>query len=616
MGNDFVDFFDVAVESARRLITIRRLPHDFPLQKPLQLTCTMVHSPSVGKFQAGLVYYVARAERTLNLAALAETTVFTNLKTDKLCAISSKPLINKESSVHTIKSKSKDSKSATVNSVYVQQLSPDEEKVLKLGYLARPDESPVHSDVQISTGIVSCVSSTLQIQIQNVSNKPIKISRSTVIAEIYLLDPLQFKQESHNTHKECVHVKAATVQKNTSFDVDCEKTPRSPPLPDTLSPDLHDLLDRCQHLTPEQEETVKNLLRHNHDVFAKDNTTFGCCPWVKFTIDTGDHPPIKLQARPIPLHYRQAVYETFQKYLECGAVRPSQSPWASPILCVKKKTGEVRVCIDYRALNHITKVPAIPIPFTQELVQKLAGHKIYHTFDLAHGYHNLLIHEDDIPKTAVILPEDLGLPSRQLEWTRLSFGLSAAPGIFQQVTNRIVRRAQQPTPENDIGPNSGVYLDDICIAGNTFDEMLQRLQALFNRIRASGFFLKAKKCFIFQEKVEYLGHSLSHIGYGTVEKKVEKIVSWPIPVGVSELRTWLGMITYYTKFIPHMATVAAPLYSLLHQDKEWHWSDQCNQAFENLKKLLTTAPSLDLRTSQKESLSCIVTPVSPDLEQC
>lgn len=594
LGNDFIDYFDIAVESARRTITIRRMSPDDILSNPLQITCSMVHSPSVGKFHAGLVYYVARAETALNLAPLTDTTVYTSLKADKT---SSEPK-EKESSVHTTqtKSKSKDSL-ATANMLKVQHLSPEDEKVLKLGFMLRPEVANRHSmhpDVQVKIGIVPCISSALEVQIRNVSDKPVKIPKSTVLAEIYLLDPLQFRsppaEESPGT--QCVHVKAARVKTNPSFDVDCEPIPRLPPLPDTLPPDLEDLLKRCNNLSPAEEEEVHELLRHNHDVFAKDNTTFGCCPWVKFTIDTGDHPPIKMQARPIPLHYRQAVFETFQKYLECGAVRPSQSQWASPILCVRKKTGEVRVCIDYRALNHITKVPAIPIPFTQELVQKLAGHKIYHTFDLAHGYHNLLIHEDDIPKTAIILPEDLGLPTRQLEWTRLSFGLSAAPGIFQQVTDRIMRRAKVPSLQDDVGPNSGVYLDDICIAGDSFRDMINRLQALFNRIRASGFFLKAKKCFIFQEKVEYLGHSLSHVGYGTTDKKVEKIVKWPAPHDVSELRTWLGMITYYSKFLPSMATVATPLYNLLHKEKHWRWSEECERSFSHLKQLLATAPFL------------------------
>jgi len=139
LGNDFIDYFDVAVESARRLVTIRRMSPDDILPKPLQLTCTMLHSPSIGKFQAGLVYYVARAETALNLAAFTESTVYTTLKADKT---SSEPK-SKESSVHTTKSKSKSKdSSATANLITVQDLSPEDEKVLKLGFMVRPVLGP------------------------------------------------------------------------------------------------------------------------------------------------------------------------------------------------------------------------------------------------------------------------------------------------------------------------------------------------------------------------------------------------------------------------------------------------------------------------------------------
>jgi len=111
---------------------------------------------------------------------------------------------------------------------------------------------------------------------------------------------------------------------------------------------------------------------------------------------------------------------------------------------------------------------------------------------MSFGYHNLEIAEEDRPKTAIILPDDLNLPVRQFEWTRLTFGLASAPGVFQYVTDRLVTPAKEKTPENDLGENVAVYLDDVCVAGNSFCEMKQKLIALFIRIRASGFLLKAK----------------------------------------------------------------------------------------------------------------------------
>ena len=140
--------------------------------------------------------------------------------------------------------------------------------------------------------------------------------------------------------------------------------------------------------------------------------------------------------------------------------------------------------VDYRALNAVTRIPATPIPRTQELLEKLGGRQWYTHADLASGYHNLEIAEEDIPKTAIALPDSLGLPSRFLEYTRMPFGLSAAPGVFQSVTDRLMRPSRYPTADCDLGDANGVYLDDICLAGNEFQTMLQRTQALFNRVQA------------------------------------------------------------------------------------------------------------------------------------
>ncbi|KAK3929192.1 Retrovirus-related Pol polyprotein from transposon 17.6 [Frankliniella fusca] len=168
----------------------------------------------------------------------------------------------------------------------------------------------------------------------------------------------------------------------------------------------------------------------------------------------------------------------------------------------------------------------------QELAKVLRKHHDIFAKDnttFAHGYHNLEIHPDAQPKTAKKLPEGLGLAHRQFEFTRLSFGLAGAPGAFQYITDRVITPAKVKTPENDLGETVSVYLDDICIGGDNFTQMLQKLEALFNRIRAAGFLLKAKKCELFQPEVSYLGHKLSEKGIKTDQNKIDKILSWPAP---------------------------------------------------------------------------------------
>ncbi|KAK3922772.1 hypothetical protein KUF71_000174 [Frankliniella fusca] len=178
----------------------------------------------------------------------------------------------------------------------------------------------------------------------------------------------------------------------------------------------------------------------------------------------------------------------------------------------------------------------------QELAKVLRKHHDIFAKDnatFAHVYHNLEIHPDDQPKTAIILPEGLELAHRQFEFTRLSFGLAAAPGAFQYITDQVITPAKVKTPENDLGETVSVYLDDICIGGDNFTQMLQKLEALFNRIRAAGFLLKAKKGELFQPKVSYLGHKLSEKGINTDQKKIDKILSWPAPTNVKEEKSWL-----------------------------------------------------------------------------
>jgi len=253
--------------------------------------------------------------------------------------------------------------------------------------------------------MVPCVTAPLTVTMKNIGNKCVEIPKYTVVGEVYLVHPLKYsgmdkddvdelhqnvfgemqpdeeptlleegEEENEDDICEC-GVSWVEHEIAPHFGAEWDITPKKPPL-EKLPEHLQQLLDKSsKNLTEKQKSTLKEILKTHHDVFATDNYTFGTCPWLKFRIDTGDHPPIKQSARPVPLHYRKEVRETFLKYLKMGAIVPSQSAWASPILCVPKKTGEVRVCVDYRALNAITRVPAAPKPRTQELLQHLAGRR-------------------------------------------------------------------------------------------------------------------------------------------------------------------------------------------------------------------------------------------------
>ena len=229
----------------------------------------------------------------------------------------------------------------------------------------------------------------------------------------------------------------------------------------------------------------------------------------------------------------------------------------------------------------------------------MGGHKIYHAFDMQNAYHCLEIAEEDQDKTAIVLPDNLGLPARQYNFKRLSFGLSAAPGVFQYIADRIAFPAKQKTPENDLGPTVSVFLDDFAIAGTNFAEMRQRLIAFFNRIRAAGVLLKAKKSAIFQDKIDYLGHSLDERGISMHRDKLDRILHWPPPQNVKELRSYLGFINYYSPFIKNFSRHCQPFYALLHKNVEFNWDSRCQENFEYFKKLVTSAPILGVPKPDK-----------------
>ena len=475
---------------------------------------------------------------------------------------------------------------------------------LPLGVVS-PSEILIERQCTFERGIVPFATTKLDLQLNNSSGNHVVIPRNAIVAYVY---PTSLAELAALYESVPAPVRTAREDKVPySEQADIQVTPRELPIPDgePLPPDLQSLVDRCDGLTSEQKEQIEDLLRRNHDIFVRHNDEFGCCSWVKFRIDTGDHLPIKQQARPVPLHLRNEVAELYRTLLEQGTVRPSQSPWASPILIVRKKTldkfgkPEIRAVVDYRALNAVTRVPATPIPRTQELLEKLGGRKWYTHVDLASGYHNLEIAEEDIPKTAIALPDSLGLPSRFLEYTRMPFGLSAAPGVFQTVTDRLMRPSRCPTKDCDLGDANGVYLDDICVAGDEFEIMLQRTQALFNRVRASGMKLKAKKCFMFQTRLEFLGFVLNESGIAVNPAKVEKILHWPRPINKRETRSWLGLVQFYARFIPKMAEIAAPLNDLLKDRVPYIWTDICQNAFDRLKVALTTAPVLGVARADK-----------------
>ncbi len=350
-------------------------------------------------------------------------------------------------------------------------------------------------------------------------------------------------------------------------------------------------------IDPEQRRQLTALLRKYEDTFCQSEEDLGFTKTVKHRIPTKSDHPICVPHRRVPPHQMAEVKTHLQKLLKQKIIRPSTSPYAAPVVVVRKKDGSIRLCVDYRALNEKTRRDAYPLPRIDEALDSLKGAKYFSSIDLAQGYHQVAIEEEDIPKTAFRAGTG-GL----YEYLRMPFGLSNSPATFQRLMEAIM---------GDLNYNSILlYLDDILVFSSSFEEHLLRLEAVLKRLRHHGLKIKPSKCHLFKEGCNYLGHVVSAQGIATDPKKTEAIGSWKIPQSEHDLRSFLGLAGYYRRFVRNFSKIAAPLHALLtkggckkgsawrrpspRQKQEFcnRWSPECTRAMEELKDRLTSPPIL------------------------
>ena len=355
------------------------------------------------------------------------------------------------------------------------------------------------------------------------------------------------------------------------------------------------LLDiNMTHLPRDQKEMLMKVLQEYSDVFSVSKMDIGCTKVVEHRIDTGSSPPIAIAPRRIPMALEEKVDKMISDLLENDIIKPSDSPWNAPIVVVAKKNGDIRMCVDYRKLNAVTKRPVYPIPATQQLLDCLNGARFFTTLDLSQGYHQIPMAEDDIPKTAFATRRG------QFEYKRMPFGLSTAPATFQRLMHVVFK--------NENWEKCLIYLDDILIFGRSVEEHLERLKAVLQRIREAGLKLSPSKCSFLGTQVEYLGHIVSEKGIKTDPKKVDKVKNWPTPTTVQQLRSFPGFCGYYRRFIKDYSKLTEKLEALCQStgvqcrkknaDIAQQWTLNHDEAFVLLKTALTTAPVLSYPTEK------------------
>ncbi|KAK1681488.1 hypothetical protein QYE76_042336 [Lolium multiflorum] len=261
-----------------------------------------------------------------------------------------------------------------------------------------------------------------------------------------------------------------------------------------------------------------------------------------------------------------------------GLIRPSASPWRSPVLFVDKKDGASRLCTDYRKLNDVTIKNKYPLPKIEDLFDQLTGAVVFSKIDLKTGYHQLKIRALDIPKTAFTTRYGL------YEYNVMSFGLTNAPAYFMNLMNKIFM--------NFLDKFVVVFIDDILIYSKSEEEHEQHLEAVLETLRDHKLYAKFSKCEFWLKEVGFLGHILSAGGIAVDPAKIKTVAEWKAPTTQTEVRAFLGLAGYYRRFVEGFSSIARPMTQLLKKDKKFEWTDKCEESFQQLKLRLTTAPIL------------------------
>ena len=297
-------------------------------------------------------------------------------------------------------------------------------------------------------------------------------------------------------------------------------------------------------------------------------------------IDTGNALPIKVPPRPIPFHYSERVHQQLQEMAQEGIIQPSTSPWCAPAVYVPKPSGEIRICVDYVQLNSVTKKDSYPVPRAEGPQQKLAGKKVFSKLDLRSAYWQFPMQPQSVEKTAFCPGPGYGL----WEFTRMPYGLTGATQTCQRGLDNILQDCK------DCVDN---YVDDCIVFSDNMATHIQDLKRVLHKLSAAGFTLRGSKCFFGKNNTTHLGFDYSADGVAPSPEKTKAISTWPVPKTTKDLRSFLGLVNFYRRFVHNFADIASPLTELTGKHAQYKWENTHQHAFDKLKHALTNPPILD-----------------------
>ena len=397
-------------------------------------------------------------------------------------------------------------------------------------------ESLEQEGLQMEDGVAEPdESGVVTLTVQNHSSEPVCLKKGQVLGKLQqavLLSAPTPTEEAIGSEVKMVH-----TQTSRQLPSSVQEGGIAVSIPEVVAQSLEDL-------PTTESDQLRTILTEYADTFTQSDADLGSTNVVSHSINTGDHSPIRQPPRRIPFALRRKVEEMVDNMLRQGVIWPSKSPWASPIVLVAKKDGSTRFCVDYRRLNAITKMDVFPLPRIDDSLVLLSKTKYFSTLDLASGYWQVAMDEESREKTAFVTHSGL------YEFVVMPFGLCNAPATFQRLMETVLADL--------IRDKCIVYIDDILVMGETLEDHLHNLKRVLQRLTEAGLKLKPAKCHFLQKKVEYLGHIVSAEGIAPDPRKVDAVRHFPQPDDLKRLRSFLGLASYYRRFIQDFSVVANP----------------------------------------------------------
>lgn len=414
-------------------------------------------------------------------------------------------------------------------------------------------------------GVYRFVDGIGQIIVVNFSGSPLVFNKCNILSRATKLPSREcFKCKTDSRNVESVMTLSESVQKETNI----------------REPITLDMLNIGPKVNQQQQYQLLNLLNTYRNCFAFDMQELGLTNITEMAIRLNDDTPVSYKPYRLPYSERNVVRKIIGELLDNNVIRDSHSAYASPIVLVRKKNNDYRLCVDYRALNKKTIKDSYPMTVIDDQLDRLSDKKLFTNLDLASGYYQIPVAEASQHVTAFVTPDG------HYEYTRMPFGLVNAPAVFQNMINKALgnRRFDLAIP----------YLDDLLSASCDFDDGFKKLEEILQLLSTAGLTLNLKKCFFFQSEIDYLGYEISESGLRPGAKKIQAVAEFPRPTNVHQIRQFIGLASFFRRFVYNFAALARPLTKLTKADVQWLWGPDQETAFQCIKDKLVTRPILAL----------------------